>query len=122
MPDPHAPGSRAANRCDYCGDLEWTVTKYGRVTHKEACPHRSEPWSQTYPQREPATPDRAAKSAKGTTMTIANRPIDARAEKVRELLYAAFLFRDMPPESAAHGARVLGEIIVKTLTEDAPTQ
>lgn len=38
-------------RCDYCGDLGWTVRKYGRITHKEACPHRTDPWSQTYPQR-----------------------------------------------------------------------
>jgi len=42
-------------RCDYCGDLGWTVRKYGRITHKEACPHRTDPWSQTYPQRTEET-------------------------------------------------------------------
>jgi hypothetical protein len=36
-------------RCDYCGDLDWTVRKYGRVHHKEACPHRTQTYSQTHP-------------------------------------------------------------------------
>jgi hypothetical protein len=44
------PGSEPT--CPYCGCLGWTVEKYGRVTHKEACPHRTDPWSQSYPQRE----------------------------------------------------------------------
>jgi hypothetical protein len=34
--------------CDYCGLLGWTVEKYGLVTHKEACPHRADPWSQSH--------------------------------------------------------------------------
>jgi hypothetical protein len=38
--------------CPYCGLLDWTVRRYGRVTHKEGCPARTDPWSQTYPQRE----------------------------------------------------------------------
>lgn len=37
--------------CDYCGDVGWTVERYGRVTHKRQCPHRRDPWSQTYPQQ-----------------------------------------------------------------------
>lgn len=38
-------------RCGYCGDLEWTVRQYGRLTHKEACPYRKDSWSQTYPPK-----------------------------------------------------------------------
>lgn len=33
-----------------CGYLGWTVTQYGRVTHKRLCPHRTEPWCQEHPQ------------------------------------------------------------------------
>lgn len=33
----------------YCGSLGWTVEKFGRVTHKESCPHRCEPWCQSHP-------------------------------------------------------------------------
>jgi hypothetical protein len=36
-------------RCDYCGDLGWTVERYGRVTHKQGCPHRTDPWHQGEP-------------------------------------------------------------------------
>lgn len=36
----------AANACSYCGYLDWTVEKYGRVTHKESCPMRTDPWHQ----------------------------------------------------------------------------
>ena len=39
-------------RCSYCGNLGWTVEKHGRITHKEACPHRTDPWSQLEPKRE----------------------------------------------------------------------
>jgi hypothetical protein len=52
MTDP--TGTRAADgpSCVYCGSLAWTVREYGRVTHKESCPHRTEAWSQTYPKCE----------------------------------------------------------------------
>ena len=33
-----------------CGYLGWTVERYGRITHKEACPHRTDPWTQANPQ------------------------------------------------------------------------
>jgi len=36
--------------CTYCGYLGWTVEHYGRVTHKEACPHRTDPWHQGSPR------------------------------------------------------------------------
>lgn len=36
-------------RC-YCGSLDWTVERYGRVTHKEGCPRRTDPWHQGDPQ------------------------------------------------------------------------
>lgn len=39
-----------AASCPYCGSLEWTVEKYGRVTHKESCPHRTDPWHQGDPK------------------------------------------------------------------------
>lgn len=35
--------------CNYCGSLDWTVTFYGRVTHKESCPHRLDAWHQGAP-------------------------------------------------------------------------
>jgi hypothetical protein len=35
--------------CSYCGELEWTIRTYGRVTHKENCPWRTERFSQTFP-------------------------------------------------------------------------
>lgn len=38
-----------SEHCDYCGSLDWTVEKYGRVTHKQECPHRSDAWSQLHP-------------------------------------------------------------------------
>lgn len=38
--------------CDYCGLLDWTIEKYGRVTHKQSCPHRTDPWHQGDPQPE----------------------------------------------------------------------
>lgn len=47
-------GTPAEPACPYCGSLTWTLGRYGRVTHKEDCPHRSDPWSQTYPEREDA--------------------------------------------------------------------
>lgn len=34
----------------YCGDLGWTVRDHGRVTHKQSCPRRCEPWCQTHPE------------------------------------------------------------------------
>jgi hypothetical protein len=39
----------AQDRCPYCGWLRWTIDKYGRVTHKQACPHRTDPWHQGDP-------------------------------------------------------------------------
>lgn len=39
-------------KCDYCGDLDWTLQGYGRVTHKQSCPHRTDPWHQGEPNRE----------------------------------------------------------------------
>lgn len=35
--------------CTYCGLLDWTIKQYGRVTHKEACPNRTDPWHQGAP-------------------------------------------------------------------------
>jgi hypothetical protein len=28
-------------QCSYCGDLTWTLKKYGRLVHKQLCPNRS---------------------------------------------------------------------------------
>lgn len=36
--------------CRYCGSLAWTVAKYGRVTHKQSCRYRTDPWHQSDPQ------------------------------------------------------------------------
>ncbi len=36
-------------RCDYCGPLEWTKGRYGRVTHKHGCPNRSDTFCQAHP-------------------------------------------------------------------------
>jgi hypothetical protein len=38
--------------CGYCGSLGWTVREYGRVTHKQLCPHRTDPWHQANPHPE----------------------------------------------------------------------
>ena len=46
MPDPVAVPDPAD--C-YCGWLGWTVEQYGRVTHKEGCPARTDPWHQGDP-------------------------------------------------------------------------
>lgn len=35
--------------CDYCGSLDWTIQKYGRVTHKRECPRRQDGWHQGNP-------------------------------------------------------------------------
>ena len=48
--DGHSQATGTRPRCNYCGYLGWTVEYYGRVTHKESCPQRTDPWSQTYPQ------------------------------------------------------------------------
>lgn len=34
--------------CDYCGDLNWTLKQYHRVTHKHACPHRTDGYCQQH--------------------------------------------------------------------------
>jgi hypothetical protein len=34
----------------YCGELEWTVRKHGRITHKHSCPARTDRFCQTHPQ------------------------------------------------------------------------
>jgi hypothetical protein len=36
-------------RCDYCGPLEWTKERFGQVTHKCKCPHRSDKFCQAHP-------------------------------------------------------------------------
>lgn len=46
--------------CSYCGDLDWTVEKYGRVTHKEGCPMRRDPWHQGNPTVDVSLRERAA--------------------------------------------------------------
>jgi hypothetical protein len=33
-----------------CGGLAWTVEKWGRLTHKHGCPHRTDPFCQTHPE------------------------------------------------------------------------
>lgn len=40
--------------CGYCGSLDWTATLHGRVTHKQSCPVRVDPWCQAHPQGCPA--------------------------------------------------------------------
>jgi hypothetical protein len=44
------PAAEEGVRCDghYCGDLDWTVKHYGRITHKHACPVRTDPYCQTH--------------------------------------------------------------------------
>lgn len=37
-------------RCDFCGHLAWTVERFGRLTHKCACPHRTDSFCQAHPQ------------------------------------------------------------------------
>lgn len=42
-----------ANLCSYCGDLSWTVRRYGFRVHKAECPHRpAADWSQSEPPPE----------------------------------------------------------------------
>lgn len=43
-----------AATCPYCGWLDWTVRAYGRVTHKESCPQRTDPWHQGDPTAKPS--------------------------------------------------------------------
>lgn len=38
----------------YCGSLEWTKGQYGRITHKHACPARTDDRCQTHPAMCPA--------------------------------------------------------------------
>ena len=38
-----------AERCDYCGGLEWTRAIDGRVSHKHDCPGRVDDWCQAHP-------------------------------------------------------------------------
>ena len=42
-------GLTAEPTCPYCGNLGWTVERYGRVTHKQNCPHRTDVWHQGDP-------------------------------------------------------------------------
>ena len=35
---------------DYCGDLDWTIKRYGFIVHKENCPYRKE---RSYHQGDP---------------------------------------------------------------------
>ena len=39
----------------FCGSLQWTVEKWGRVTHKHSCPNRIDPWCQAHPEGCTAT-------------------------------------------------------------------
>lgn len=41
----------------FCGWLGWTVEEWGRVTHKHACPNRTDPFCQTHPDGCPALID-----------------------------------------------------------------
>ena len=36
--------------CSYCGFLNWTIKRYGRVTHKHACPNRTDAKCQSHPE------------------------------------------------------------------------
>jgi len=45
-----APAAEGLTEYGQCGSLDWTVEKWGRVTHKHACPNRTEPWCQTHPE------------------------------------------------------------------------
>ncbi len=36
-------------RCNYCGPLDWTTNRYGRITHKHNCPHRVDVYCQAHP-------------------------------------------------------------------------
>ena len=44
----------------YCGYLGWTVERYGRVTHKQGCPARTDPWHQGNPQMAEVVAERDA--------------------------------------------------------------
>jgi DNA-directed RNA polymerase subunit RPC12/RpoP len=35
---------------EYCGSLDWTIEKYGRITHKHGCPNRTDKFCQTHPK------------------------------------------------------------------------
>ncbi len=61
-------------RCDHCGPLEWTKSRFGQVTHKHSCPHRQDPFCQAHPKDcsryEPkpmSNPDWPLKSLPGET-------------------------------------------------------
>jgi hypothetical protein len=47
----YSEGTFRQRLCAYCGDLSPYLRSHGRIIHKEACPHRQEPYSQTYPDR-----------------------------------------------------------------------
>lgn len=36
--------------CRYCGFLDWTNETYGRLTHKHACPLRTDSYCQSHPK------------------------------------------------------------------------
>ena len=44
--------AKKISTCDYCGNLQWTIDKWGVVVHKEACPHRTEKYHQGNPPKE----------------------------------------------------------------------
>ena len=44
-----SPTGSVEPTCGYCGNLGWTVERYGRVTHKQNCPHRADVWHQGDP-------------------------------------------------------------------------
>jgi hypothetical protein len=45
-----------AIRCEFCGPLDWTERKLGRITHKCDCPYRGEAWCQAHPNGNCALP------------------------------------------------------------------
>jgi hypothetical protein len=43
------PDTSEEPRC-HCGYLDWTVKQYGQITHKHACPARTDAFCQSHPQ------------------------------------------------------------------------
>lgn len=50
-PEAIGPPTKANGWMEYgrCGGLQWTVERYGRLTHKHGCPGRTDPWCQQHP-------------------------------------------------------------------------
>lgn len=105
---------RRKDLCDYCGFLDWTVRQYGRVTHKEDCPHRTDPWSQTYPHRtaeqEAKAPKRAQDEDPKTYMVPPHLEQEAEARRLERREYWAHMAQWSKPED-------LGEQIDRVLAK-----